>query len=169
MRRFLNLRNRRNDELGCKISYKQNEMIKPNFIMQTSQWERWAHSRKEEKRSTFSLDFSRTLSCDLWSSCFILNINCEQRNGRLFSSPGRFLCGKEYILSITRSPASPKLVVKYKHSLGLSLIVPCFLELRPHWCRSPGDDLHLGSLALAHQDPNSIFPGFQGFPVCALF
>lgn len=38
----------------------------------------------------------------------------------------------EYILSITRSPASPKLVVKYKHSLGLLLIVPCFLELRPH-------------------------------------
>lgn len=65
MGRFLNLRNRRNDELGCKISYKQNEMIKPNFIMQDKSVRKVSTQQEGRELSTFSLDFSRTLSCDL--------------------------------------------------------------------------------------------------------
>ena len=68
-----------NDKLGCKIGYKQNETISliPLFSQVNGKGKQ-AHSKKEEKCSTFSLKCFRTLSRDLWSSCFILNINFEQ-------------------------------------------------------------------------------------------
>lgn len=42
-----------NDELGCTISYKQNEIDKPNFTVKSSNWQRCSRRKTKQKCNTF--------------------------------------------------------------------------------------------------------------------
>lgn len=69
-----------NDEQGCKMKSK----YKKTSLISLSTWQ-----EGREMQCIF-FKYSRILSCDLWSSCFILNINYEWGNERLFYLPVSF-------------------------------------------------------------------------------